>query len=121
MIIHPTTDRLHPELWQAEHNRVDWEEDYLDPTYWDYNTENPTFPEPCPDVVAFPFLTEKGGYDMIEELEHYGKWSGGNDAHKDERYKYRKDIHLQNKISIDYLNYPRSFRVQDLKFSRILS
>ena len=37
--------------------------------------------------MAFPFLTEKGGYDMIEEFEHYGKWSGGNDAHTDDRLK----------------------------------
>jgi len=82
---HMPENRVHPELWQAEHNRPDWEDDYLDSNYWHYLTEGVELPEPCPDVVAFPFLTEKGGYDLIEEFEHYGKWSGGNDAHNDER------------------------------------
>ena len=42
--------------------------------------------------MAFPFLTEKGGYDMIEEFEHYGKWSGGNDAHTDDRFKKKLTV-----------------------------
>ena len=82
---HLPVDRLHPELWQAEWNRPDWEEDYLDSDYWRVLEPETEMEEPCPDVVAFPFLTSKGGFDMIEEMEHYGKWSGGNDAHKDDR------------------------------------
>ena len=82
---HMPVGKLFPELWQAEHNRVDFEEDYIDPLYWEYVKEGVELFEPCPDVVAFPFFTEKGGYDMIAELEHYGQWSGGNDAHEDKR------------------------------------
>ncbi|CAG5089002.1 Oidioi.mRNA.OKI2018_I69.PAR.g12045.t1.cds [Oikopleura dioica] len=82
---HLPVDRLHPELWQPEWNRPDWEEDYLDSDYWRVLEPETEMEEPCPDVVAFPFLTSKGGFDMIEEMEHYGKWSGGNDAHKDDR------------------------------------
>lgn len=82
---HMPVNRVHPELWQAEHNRPDWEDDYLDPDYWHTVKEGVELAMPCPDVVAFPFLTEKGGYDMIEEFEHFGKWSGGNNAHEDKR------------------------------------
>ena len=52
-------NRIHPELWQAEHNKPDWEEDYLDSSYYEHLKPEIELAEPCPDVVAFPFLTEK--------------------------------------------------------------
>jgi hypothetical protein len=55
----------------------------LDSDYWKKMRSPEPLDEPCPDVVAFPFLSEQGGYDMIEEMEHNGEWSGGNDAHTD--------------------------------------
>lgn len=33
--------------------------------------------QPCPDVFWFPVLTEKFCDELVEEMEHYGSWSGG--------------------------------------------
>lgn len=33
--------------------------------------------QPCPDVFWFPVLTEKACDELVEEMEHYGSWSGG--------------------------------------------
>jgi hypothetical protein len=33
--------------------------------------------QPCPDVFWFPLTTQTWATHMIEEMEHYGKWSGG--------------------------------------------
>ena len=53
-------NKLHPELWLAESNRADWEENYLMPEYWDDNKREGQLDEPCPDVMTFQFLTSKG-------------------------------------------------------------
>ena len=33
--------------------------------------------QPCPDVFWFPVLTERACDEIVEEMEHYGSWSGG--------------------------------------------
>lgn len=33
--------------------------------------------QPCPDVFWFPVFTEKACDEIVEEMEHYGVWSGG--------------------------------------------
>lgn len=33
--------------------------------------------QPCPDVFWFPVLSEKACDEIVEEMEHYGLWSGG--------------------------------------------
>ena len=52
--------KLHPELWLAEANRADWEEHYLQPAYWRQLQAEGQLEEPCPDVMTFQFLTQKG-------------------------------------------------------------
>lgn len=52
--------KLHPELWLAEANRADWEEHYLQPAYWTQLQAEGQLEEPCPDVMTFQFLTQKG-------------------------------------------------------------
>lgn len=33
--------------------------------------------QPCPDVFWFPIFSERACDELVEEMEHYGKWSGG--------------------------------------------
>lgn len=33
--------------------------------------------QPCPDVFWFPVFTQKACDELVEEMEHYGTWSGG--------------------------------------------
>ena len=33
--------------------------------------------QPCPDVYWFPLLSEQMCDELVEEMEHYGQWSGG--------------------------------------------
>ena len=34
--------------------------------------------QPCPDVYWFPIFSEVACNHLVEEMEHFGKWSGGN-------------------------------------------
>lgn len=36
------------------------------------------FLQPCPDVFWFPVLSEKACNELVDEMENYGSWSGGN-------------------------------------------
>ena len=37
----------------------------------------PVCPQPCPDVYWFPLLSDQMCDELVEEMEHYGQWSGG--------------------------------------------
>lgn len=32
----------------------------------------------CPDVYDYPLVSERFSKEMIEEMEHFGKWSDGS-------------------------------------------
>ena len=71
--------KLHPELYMLESNPIDWEQLYIDPTHRAEAHRAMTFVRPeCWDIYNFPLFT--GGFcdDLIEESEHYGKWSGSS-------------------------------------------
>ena len=77
-------NRVHPELWEIAKNRVDWEEDYIMPERWDVASkddegkiESQSKYELCPDVYSFPLVTTKFCDDLVDEMEHFGEWSGG--------------------------------------------
>ena len=36
-----------------------------------------SFLQPCPDVYWFPLFTDLACDHFVEEMEHFGKWSGG--------------------------------------------
>lgn len=40
----------------------------------------PPFPprQPCPDVYWFPIFTDTACDELVEEMEHYGQWSLGD-------------------------------------------
>ena len=62
--------KLHPELWLAEANRADWEENYLQPEYWTQLQADGQLDEPCPDVMTFQFLTQKGKVSFFSVKKH---------------------------------------------------
>uniref|UniRef100_A0A673CNX8 procollagen-lysine 5-dioxygenase n=1 Tax=Sphaeramia orbicularis TaxID=375764 RepID=A0A673CNX8_9TELE len=70
--------------------------------------------QPCPDVFWFPVFTEKACDEIVEEMEHYGSWSGGK--HEDKRISggYETvptdDIHMKQ-IGFDkeWLHFIREF------------
>nr|XP_046227529.1 procollagen-lysine,2-oxoglutarate 5-dioxygenase 2 isoform X2 [Scatophagus argus] len=101
------------DLWQIFENPVDWKEKYIHENYTRIFTENYT-EEPCPDVFWFPVLTEKACDEIVEEMEHYGFWSGGR--HEDKRIAggYETvptdDIHMKQ-IGFDkeWLHFIREF------------
>ncbi|KAM4718872.1 procollagen-lysine,2-oxoglutarate 5-dioxygenase 2 isoform 2-T2 [Anableps anableps] len=107
------TSRYNNDLWQIFENPVDWREKYIHTNYTRIFTEN-HLEEPCPDVFWFPVLSEKACDEIVEEMEHYGLWSGGK--HEDKRIAggYETvptdDIHMKQ-IGFDkeWLHFLREF------------
>uniref|UniRef100_A0A3B3VLA7 Procollagen-lysine, 2-oxoglutarate 5-dioxygenase 2 n=1 Tax=Poecilia latipinna TaxID=48699 RepID=A0A3B3VLA7_9TELE len=105
--------RYNNDLWQIFENPADWKEKYIHPNYTQIFTEN-QLEEPCPDVFWFPVLSEKACDEIVEEMEHYGLWSGGK--HEDKRIAggYETvptdDIHMKQ-IGFDkeWLHFLREF------------
>jgi procollagen-lysine,2-oxoglutarate 5-dioxygenase, invertebrate len=87
-LINPETydpSKIKPELFEIINNLRDWTEKYIHPEYKDYVTGEKKLLEPCPDVFWFPVVNDLFCDDVIEMMEDYGKWSGGNDNVNDER------------------------------------
>ncbi|XP_053246170.1 procollagen-lysine,2-oxoglutarate 5-dioxygenase 2 isoform X1 [Podarcis raffonei] len=70
------------DLWQIFENPVDWKETYINPNYSKIFTEH-IVEQPCPDVFWFPIFSETACDELVQEMEHYGRWSGGK--HHDSR------------------------------------
>lgn len=55
--------------------------------------------QPCPDVFWFPLLSEVFTEQLIEEMEHFGQWSGGtnHDPRLEGGYENvpTRDIHMR--------------------------
>ncbi|XP_037832688.1 multifunctional procollagen lysine hydroxylase and glycosyltransferase LH3 [Kryptolebias marmoratus] len=78
------TSRLHPDMWQIFDNPVDWREKYVHENYSKiFEDETNIVEQPCPDVYWFPAFSDKMCNQLVETMEDFGGWSGGN--HKDER------------------------------------
>lgn len=73
-----STSHLHNELWEIESNRQDWELRYLHPEYNQSLVEGAVIKNPCPDVYWFPIVSERFADELVEEMEHFGKWSDGS-------------------------------------------
>uniref|UniRef100_A0A6Q2ZHG3 procollagen-lysine 5-dioxygenase n=1 Tax=Esox lucius TaxID=8010 RepID=A0A6Q2ZHG3_ESOLU len=70
------TSHYNSDLWQIFENPVDWKEKYIHPNYTQIFTEN-YLEQPCPDVFWFPVFSERACDELVEEMEHFGSWSGG--------------------------------------------
>lgn len=107
------TSRLHPDLLQIMENPLDWQEKYIHENY-SRVLDGELVEQPCPDVYWFPVLTELACDELVEEVEHYGIWSGGR--HEDARLAggYENvptdDIHM-NQIGFEreWLHFLREF------------
>uniref|UniRef100_A0A5F8GCT7 procollagen-lysine 5-dioxygenase n=1 Tax=Monodelphis domestica TaxID=13616 RepID=A0A5F8GCT7_MONDO len=107
------TSHYNNDLWQIFENPVDWKERYINHNYSKIFTEN-LVEQPCPDVFWFPIFSEKACDELVEEMEHYGQWSGGK--HHDSRISggYENvptdDIHMkQIGLENEWLHFIREF------------
>lgn len=101
------------DLWQIFENPVDWKEKYIHQNYTQIFTHN-QMEEPCPDVFWFPVFTDTACDELVQEMEHYGSWSGGK--HEDKRISggYETvptdDIHMkQIGYEKEWLHFLREF------------
>ncbi|ERE84516.1 procollagen-lysine,2-oxoglutarate 5-dioxygenase 1-like protein [Cricetulus griseus] len=97
------TTHLHNDLWEVFSNPEDWKEKYIHENYTKA-LEGKLVEMPCPDVYWFPIFTEAACDELVEEMEHYGQWSLGDN--KDNRIQggYENvptiDIHM-NQITFE--------------------
>ncbi|XP_028266403.1 procollagen-lysine,2-oxoglutarate 5-dioxygenase 1 [Parambassis ranga] len=73
------TNHLHNDLWQIFENPVDWQDRYIHENYT-HIMKDKLIETPCPDVYWFPIFSNVACDHLIEEMEHYGKWSGGGNV-----------------------------------------
>ncbi|XP_033919649.1 procollagen-lysine,2-oxoglutarate 5-dioxygenase 2 isoform X2 [Melopsittacus undulatus] len=107
------TSHYNNDLWQIFENPVDWKETYINPNYSKIFTDN-IVEQPCPDVFWFPIFSDTACDELVEEMEHFGQWSGGR--HQDSRISggYENvptdDIHMKQ-IGLDneWLHFIREF------------
>ncbi|XP_004705482.1 procollagen-lysine,2-oxoglutarate 5-dioxygenase 1 [Echinops telfairi] len=97
------TTHLHNDLWEVFNNPEDWKEKYIHENYTQA-LEGKLVETPCPDVYWFPIFTETACDELVEEMEHFGQWSVGDN--KDNRIQggYENvptiDIHM-NQIGFE--------------------
>lgn len=97
------TTHLHNDLWEVFNNPEEWKEKYIHENYTKA-LAGKLVETPCPDVYWFPIFTETACDELVEEMEHYGQWSLGNN--KDNRIQggYENvptiDIHM-NQINFE--------------------
>eukprot|EP00794_Sanderia_malayensis_P015032 gene15032-16583_t len=66
-----------------EGKNEDWEDRYLNENYSSFLNPKTEIPQPCPDVFWFPLMSLNWTKELVEEMEHFGKWSSG--GNKDDR------------------------------------
>ena len=54
-----------------------WEKKYIHPEYKKYLEADFKLEEPCTDVFWFPLFSAQFCWDLIDEVEQFGLWSGG--------------------------------------------
>uniref|UniRef100_A0A8C1V1P3 Procollagen-lysine,2-oxoglutarate 5-dioxygenase 1 n=1 Tax=Cyprinus carpio TaxID=7962 RepID=A0A8C1V1P3_CYPCA len=96
------TNHLHNDLWQIFEN-PEWEERYIHENYSKVLKDG-LIEMPCPDVYWFPVFTDVACKHLIEEMEHFGQWSGGGNVDKRIQGGYENvptiDIHM-NQVGYD--------------------
>ncbi|XP_069831497.1 procollagen-lysine,2-oxoglutarate 5-dioxygenase 2 isoform X2 [Dendropsophus ebraccatus] len=107
------TSHLNNDLWQIFENPVDWRLKYIHANYSKIFTEN-FVEQPCPDVFWFPVFSEEACDEIVQEMEHFGQWSGS--SHSDTRIAggYENvptdDIHMrQIEMDKEWLHFIREF------------
>uniref|UniRef100_A0A4W6E690 Procollagen-lysine,2-oxoglutarate 5-dioxygenase 1 n=1 Tax=Lates calcarifer TaxID=8187 RepID=A0A4W6E690_LATCA len=97
------TSHLHNDLWQIFENPLDWQERYINENYT-HIMKDKLIETPCPDVYWFPVFSDVACNHLVEEMEHYGKWSGGNNVDTRIQGGYENvptiDIHM-NQINFE--------------------
>lgn len=66
------------------------------------NCDMSSVPQPCPDVYWFPIFTDVACNHLVEEMEHFGKWSGGAVVVRCHRGLYRGGMC----VCVSILSYP---------------
>ena len=60
--------------------------------------------QPCPDVYWYPLISETFANELVEEMEHHGKWSSGKneDSRLDGGYENvpTRDIHMNQVLIV---------------------
>uniref|UniRef100_UPI00398E53FD procollagen-lysine,2-oxoglutarate 5-dioxygenase 2 isoform X1 n=1 Tax=Pristiophorus japonicus TaxID=55135 RepID=UPI00398E53FD len=99
------SSHLHGDLWQIFDNPLDWKEKYIHPNYSKIFTGQ-VVEEPCPDVFWFPIFSETTCDELVEEVEHFGEWSGGKNEDKRLVGGYENvptdDIHM-SQVGLDHV------------------
>ena len=111
-----STDHLHNDLYEIHTNKLDWERRYIHANYSQALNEKEfsLIRQPCPDVYNFPLVSETFCHHLIEEMEHFGKWSDGSNQDTRLQGGYEnvptRDIHM-NQIGYEqhWLHFLRQY------------
>ncbi|KAB0392852.1 hypothetical protein E2I00_000007, partial [Balaenoptera physalus] len=96
--------KLDPDMaFCANVRQQDWKEKYIHENYTKA-LAGKMVEMPCPDVYWFPIFTETACDELVEEMEHYGRWSLGDNRDNRIQGGYENvptiDIHM-NQINFE--------------------
>ena len=103
-------------MYQIFDNRQDWQKKYVHENWSRILEPDFDVDMPCTDVYWYPLMSDVFCKELVEEMEHFGQWSGGD--HQDKRLSggYEnvptRDIHM-NQIGFEqqWLELIRSYVV----------
>lgn len=101
------TNHLHNDLWQIFENPADWQDRYIHENYTRIMKDK-LIETPCPDVYWFPVFTDVACNHIVEEMEHFGQWSGG--GNKDTRIQGGYENVPTIDIHMNQVNYEKEWQ-----------
>jgi len=79
---------LHNDMYSVFENEYTWQLKYIHENYsqvLNQDVLDQDMFQPCTDVYWLPIMSDTFCDHLIEEMEHFGQWSGGRDNYQDTR------------------------------------
>ncbi|KAK4295628.1 hypothetical protein Pmani_031821 [Petrolisthes manimaculis] len=107
--------KKHPDLWGLNNNKAMWARRYIHPHLYKIIAGEATAEELGPDLYYVPFFTERFCRELIEELEHFGKWQ---DKDKDDREE--SHLYTSTNINLSQIGFAQEYEMVVLSLKKEL-
>ncbi|KAK3863872.1 hypothetical protein Pcinc_030391, partial [Petrolisthes cinctipes] len=106
--------KRNPDLWGLN-NKAMWARRYVHPHLYKIIAGEATAEELGPDLYYVPFFTERFCRELIEELEHYGKWQDKDKDDREESHQY-----TSTNINLSQIGFAKEYELVVLSLKKEL-